>query len=110
MRQLLKRSCLLMASVALAVCFLITSCNNNTTAETGKKDSAAAPKELMSPELRFTADAVDNKKDPACGMPVTAGISDTAHYHNKVLGFCSKECKAEFEKTPEKYIAAAEMK
>ncbi|MEJ0083172.1 MAG: hypothetical protein WDM78_19995 [Puia sp.] len=28
----------------------------------------------------FTAAMVDNKKDPNCGMPVTAGIADTVHY------------------------------
>jgi YHS domain-containing protein len=53
---------------------------------------------------------VDNKKDPTCGMPVTAGINDTAHYENKVLGFCSTECKNEFLKNPKANIAAAELK
>jgi YHS domain-containing protein len=53
---------------------------------------------------------VDNKKDPTCGMPVTAGISDTAHYENKVLGFCSPECKNEFAKNPKANLAAAELK
>jgi YHS domain-containing protein len=43
-------------------------------------------------------------------MPVTAGISDTAHYDNKVLGFCSAGCKEEFLKNPKANIAAAEMK
>jgi YHS domain-containing protein len=43
-------------------------------------------------------------------MPVTAGISDTAHYENKVLGFCSTECKNEFLKNPKANIAAAELK
>ena len=53
---------------------------------------------------------VDNKKDPTCGMPVTAGISDTAHYDNKVIGFCAAGCKEEFLKNPKANIAAAEMK
>ena len=52
---------------------------------------------------------MDNKKDPTCGMPVTAGVSDTAHYKNKVIGFCATECKAEFLKNPEANIAAAEL-
>lgn len=42
-------------------------------------------------------------------MPVTAGVSDTAQYKNKVVGFCSSECKAEFLKNPEANIAAAEL-
>ncbi len=53
---------------------------------------------------------VNNKKDPACGMPVTAGIGDTAHYKDKVLGFCATECKDSFKKNPEAMIAAAELK
>jgi YHS domain-containing protein len=53
---------------------------------------------------------VNNKKDPSCGMPVTAGIADTAHYKDKVLGFCGTECKNEFKKNPDALIAAAEIK
>ena len=53
---------------------------------------------------------VDNKKDPVCGMPVSAGIKDTSYYKGNVYGFCSKECKEEFVKTPVKYIKASELK
>jgi len=60
--------------------------------------------------VKFSAAMVDNKRDPSCGMPVSAGIGDTAHYKGKVLGFCSKECKDEFLKDPEKNIAAADLK
>ena len=60
--------------------------------------------------VKITAAMVDNKKDPSCGMPVSAGIGDTAHYKGKVLGFCSKECKDEFLKDPEKNMAAADLK
>jgi len=61
-------------------------------------------------EKTYTVAMVDNKKDPTCGMPTTAGISDTAHYENKVLGFCSTECKAEFLKNPKANMAAAALK
>jgi YHS domain-containing protein len=100
----------LIASVVLAACFFTSSCSNNTHAEAEKKDSSGTHKDIMSPEFRFTAEILDNKKDPSCGMPVTAGVSDTAHYHGKVIGFCSKECKDEFLKSPDKYITVAEMK
>ena len=60
--------------------------------------------------VKITAAMVDNKRDPSCGMPVSAGIGDTAHYKGKVLGFCSKECKDEFLKDPEKNITAADLK
>jgi YHS domain-containing protein len=53
----------------------------------------------------YTAEMLDSKKDHVCGMPVSAGISDTAHYKGKAYGFCSKECKYEFVKTPDKYLS-----
>ncbi|MFZ9239570.1 MAG: YHS domain-containing protein [Chitinophagaceae bacterium] len=55
---------------------------------------------------KFTPAMVVNEKDYACGMPVTAGISDTCHYEGKAYGFCSTECKNEFLKDPKKYLAA----
>ncbi|MEX6689263.1 YHS domain-containing protein [Danxiaibacter flavus] len=58
----------------------------------------------------YTASMVDNIKDPACGMPVTAGIGDTAHYKNHVIGFCSKECKATFLQNPEQFITQLQLK
>jgi len=48
---------------------------------------------------------VNNKRDFICGMPVTAGIADTAHYKGKVYGFCASECKSEFLKSPDTYTA-----
>jgi YHS domain-containing protein len=53
---------------------------------------------------------VDNKKDPNCGMPVTAGIMDTVHYKGKVYGFCSDECRDAFLKNPVAMVKAAELK
>ncbi len=35
-------------------------------------------------------------KDSICGMPLTAGISDTAVVDGNVYGFCSPECKETF--------------
>ena len=43
-------------------------------------------------------------------MPVTAGVSDTLHFKNKVLGFCSTECKESFLKDAEKSFASVEFK
>lgn len=50
---------------------------------------------------------VDYKKDPACGMPLTAGLEDTTRYKGKLYGFCSKECMEEFLKDPDGYSAKA---
>lgn len=56
-------------------------------------------------ETKYTPDMVVNEKDFTCGMPVTAGISDTCHYEGKAYGFCSPECMAEFKKDPAAAIA-----
>ncbi len=93
---------------------LFTACNNPSAdaaaTEAAAADSAAAMAIDSLATNNYDVSLVNNKKDPTCGMPVTAGISDTTHYENKVLGFCSKECKDEFLKNPKASIAAAEMK
>ena len=53
---------------------------------------------------QYTPAMVTNKTDLICGMPTTAGISDTAHYKGDAYGFCSAECKAEFQIDPSKYL------
>ncbi len=77
--------------------------NSETAGKKTEKDSA------MHASI-YTASMVDNIKDPACGMPVTAGIGDTAHYKNHVIGFCSKECKATFLQNPEQFITQLQLK
>ena len=59
---------------------------------------------------KYTQAMVDNRKDPSCGMPVSAGIEDTAHYGGKVYGFCSVECKNQFLKNPETLVKNADLK
>ncbi len=44
-------------------------------------------------------------RDLVCGMPVKAGVEDTALYKGKIYGFCAKECKEEFVKDPKHYLA-----
>jgi YHS domain-containing protein len=95
----------------MAVCgsIFLMACGNESATTTSTMDSTvtvAAEDSVISYDISL----VDNKKDPTCGMPVTAGISDTAHYDNKVLGFCSAGCKEEFLKNPKANMAAAEMK
>ena len=99
-----------MKSVSLIVVLFaglsLFSCNNQS------KENKAADTTIVAKtdSVKFTAAMVDNKRDPSCGMPVSAGIGDTAHYKNLVLGFCSKECKDEFLQNPGKNIAAADLK
>jgi YHS domain-containing protein len=47
-----------------------------------------------------------SENDVVCGMPVKAGVKDTAQYKDKVYGFCSKECKDEFLKNPDSYLTS----
>lgn len=63
--------------------------------------------EQTTQKAEFTADMLDIKMC-GCGMDFTkegAHIADTVHYHGKVLGFCSEQCKQAFEKDPEGYLA-----
>lgn len=87
----------------LASLLLLSSCGNSQSPPGTSKTTAVDT-------VKFAVSMVDNKFDPSCGMPVTAGIGDTVHYKGKVIGFCSKECKDDFLKDPEKNIAKASMK
>ena len=93
----------------MCVSMFLIACGNpmNNTATTEDTVTKTATDTVS--EKTYDVKILDNKKDPTCGMPVTAGVSDTAHYKNKVIGFCSFECKAEFSKNPTANIAAAEL-
>jgi YHS domain-containing protein len=95
-------------SVSLFLIACGNETNNQANTATPIDTMAATPTDTAS-EKTYDVKILDNKKDPTCGMPVTAGVSDTAHYKNKVIGFCASECKAEFLKNPEANIAAAEL-
>ena len=82
--------------------------------EGGQSADAAAGRRAMDSTAQAAAafkktviSLVDYKKDPACGMPLTAELEDTTRYKGKLYGFCSKECKEEFLKDPEGYSAKA---
>jgi YHS domain-containing protein len=85
---------------------ILFSCSQKPNRET----TSLVSRKSDSVKKKFTADLVDNKKDPSCGMPVTAGIEDTVHYNGKVYGFCSDECKQIFLKDPNTLAKNAEMK
>jgi len=94
----------------LIVSIIIVGCNNQKAPEQPAADTTAQAATMEASTPSFPVSMVNNKKDPTCGMPVTAGISDTAHYEKNVLGFCSVECKNEFLKNPKANLAAAEIK
>lgn len=89
--------------IFIAVLFLAACSNNQKKTEEVK---APAPMvETATEPAHYKPEMVVNKKDFACGMPVSAGISDTCQIDGKAYGFCSPECKAEFLKDPKKYLA-----
>ncbi len=93
----------LFSIVAFAV--IATACNeNNAEGQSVKQDTSTSMTQTQT--LHITTDMVVNKKDFACGMPTSAGITDTCHYQDKAYGFCSPECKAEFQNNPEKFLAS----
>ena len=48
-------------------------------------------------------------KDPVCGMQVVQGTAaGTSEYREQTYYFCSRACKAAFDKSPEKYLARAD--
>ncbi|MEY4336106.1 MAG: hypothetical protein RLZZ45_1025 [Bacteroidota bacterium] len=88
-----------------AFAMVASACNQ--PASENKSASDVKTSEMAAPETtQYTPDMVVNTKDYSCGMPTSAGISDTCHYEGKAYGFCSAECKAEFQKDPAKFIAS----
>lgn len=86
----------------------VLSCSENAKKEpVAEKTSAMVDSAVTKVDEGFKNMSFDSKKDLICGMPITAGVSDTAHFNKKVYGFCSKECKDEFMKSPATYVAAA---
>ncbi len=84
---------------------LFASCGNQEKAITNEQSMEVKQDTTATQVAAFTPEMVVNKKDYSCGMPVSAGISDTCHVDSKAYGFCSSECKAEFLKDPKKFIA-----
>ena len=97
-------------SLVMASLVLFSCGTSNDKANASSSDTTQVAIIDSSAEKTYAISLVNNKKDPSCGMPVTAGISDTTHYENLVLGFCSTECKNEFLKNPKANLAAAELK
>jgi YHS domain-containing protein len=89
---------------------LAFACNNNPKIEMKSPAFESSPAVADSARPKITTAMVDNKKDPSCGMPVSAGIADTAHFKGKVYGFCSSECKNIFLKNPDSLSKNAELK
>ncbi len=88
----------------LLISLIFTACSHNSNND--KAISKAREEQQMAkPENKYPGIEFASKKDLACGMPLSAGLEDTAHYKGKIYGFCSAECKENFLKDPQKYLA-----
>jgi YHS domain-containing protein len=84
----------------LSCLILMTACNQQR-----KTAEQVVPSSSQNENQSFKDVHFDNAKDLVCGMPLTAGVGDTAHYQGKVYGFCSTGCKDAFVKNPAAYLA-----
>lgn len=83
-----------------AAALLLASCAGNESSHSHDHSSSSPSKKEQFKDVVFA-----NQKDYICGMPITAGVADTAQYNGQSYGFCATECKGEFLKNPEQYIA-----
>jgi YHS domain-containing protein len=90
--------------------FFVAACNTpsgkSATQKINTPDSLVMTAKPADSSPAYTAEMLDSKKDHVCGMPLSVGISDTAHYKGKAYGFCSKECKDAFVKAPLQYLSS----
>jgi YHS domain-containing protein len=62
----------------------------------------------VSAAIMFAADTAKKVKDPVCGMELEPkAAAAKSQYDGKTYYFCTKEEKAEFDKSPTKYVKAA---
>ena len=88
----------------LAISLLLAACSSNPQ----KENTVDKAKDSVTTEAtakKFENVKFASTKDLNCGMPLSAGIEDTAHYKGDIYGFCSKECKDDFLKDPEGHLA-----
>jgi YHS domain-containing protein len=94
----------------MTIMLVIAACHQGATSQAAAADQATMARDsaarVAAAFKKTVISLVDYKKDPACGMPLTAGLEDTTRYKGKLYGFCSKECKEEFLKNPAGYSAA----
>ena len=81
----------------LAAIFLSATLYCN--AQQAKKTDTTKTDKKVSKVLVLTEDC----QDPICKMHVKKGSKLVSVYQGKPFGFCSKYCKEQFDKNPEKY-------
>jgi len=54
------------------------------------------PTEVSAVKINVDSSSLSSVNDTICGMPLSAGIADTATVNGKLYGFCSSGCKDSF--------------
>lgn len=89
---------------ALAVVVVFSACQNKQQQPEVKTAPALEKAATQQGSASMVQFALASDKDLICGMHVTAGECDTTLYNDKIYGFCSSDCKTEFNSNPAKYI------
>lgn len=81
-----------------AIFFSLLSCSQpgDKPQQEGTKPADVHTMDTKSEKKDFSHIQFAINKDTICGMPLSAGISDTAQVDGKIYGFCSPECKETF--------------
>lgn len=80
---------------------MLSSCHQKSPME---KNPVPVVSESKGATIKLTELATD--KDLVCGMILEGqSIADTTLHEGKMYGFCASECKAEFLKNPQSYLA-----
>jgi YHS domain-containing protein len=92
--------------ISIVIIAAAFGCNQPKTETTEKKMEAMEPAKDSAVKSNLASLNFASKNDLSCGMPISAGLSDTTTYKGKLYGFCSAECKEDFLKDPEAHLAA----
>jgi len=87
----------------IIVLLIAAGCNQRQPTPVENKTAAPAKNSVVN---KLALLNLASAKDLSCGMPISAGLSDTASYKGKLYGFCSPECKADFLKNAKALLKA----
>jgi YHS domain-containing protein len=98
---------LLLAGLLLVGLVVVDGCKKSEPKPAAPEASAAPAAPTMSQAAKETASqkiqTIEQTTCPVMGNPINKDIF--VEYKGKKVYFCCPECKAKFEKEPEKYIA-----
>jgi YHS domain-containing protein len=99
------RSKKMSGSIVLLAAFLIIGVVfvNGCKKQSSSPPATADPVSQAQPAVPAVAAAVEQTICPVMGGPINKDIF--VEYQGKKVYFCCEQCKADFEKNPEKYLA-----